>query len=72
MSVYCLDDIVAECIREHARVQTVARGLTKDSKDSIYKESMHAMNSWIESRLCKRKVSREYTSFLNAPSRPVR
>ena len=56
MSVYSLNDVIKECIREHAQVQSISRGLTMDNKESIYKGSMAAMNAWIESRLCKRKV----------------
>lgn len=55
MAYLSLDNIIDECIREHARVATVARGHTMDNKATIYRESFGAMNNWIESRLCKKK-----------------
>ena len=56
MAYFTLDNIVDECIREHARVNTVARGHNVDNKLTIYAESFNALNNWIESRLCKKKV----------------
>ena len=55
MATYGLSDVIAECMRDHARVNTLARGQTEDNKAAIYRESWSAMNAWVESRLCKRK-----------------
>ena len=50
-----LQDVLAEVLAEKARVLTVARGQTPGAKVEIYGEAWRSLNSWIESRLCKRK-----------------
>jgi hypothetical protein len=55
MAYMSLDNIIAECIREHARVSTVSRGLNLESKETLYRDSFSAINSWVESRLSKKK-----------------
>jgi len=50
-----LQDVLAEVLAEKARVLTVARGQTPGAKVEIYSEAWRSLNSWIESRLCKRK-----------------
>lgn len=52
---YTLDDVVADILNEKARVVTVSRGQTSENKETIYRESWAALNTWIETKLAKKK-----------------
>ena len=54
-SCYNLGHVLDEIFAEKARVLTISRGQTPGAKVEIYSESWSSLNSWIESRLCKRK-----------------
>ena len=54
-SCYNLGHVLDEIFAEKARVLTISRGQTPGAKIEIYSESWSSLNSWIESRLCKRK-----------------
>ena len=54
-SQYSLSDVFNECLHEKQRAKTLARGQTDDAKQTIYVESWKALNTWIETRICKKK-----------------
>ena len=52
---FTLDDILAEILKEKAGNISLARGHTRENKETVYRESWAALNAWIETKLSKRK-----------------
>lgn len=55
MAEYNLHHLIQECVDEHAGMKSTSRGHTNGARLDIYMNSWFALNTWIESQLCKRK-----------------
>lgn len=66
-AAYNLDSIVAELLSERSADKAIhnntARGKTQGSKNEIYYSSWGALNSWIESKFAKQRVSLIYLYY---------
>ena len=51
MSLYTLDDVIAECVTNYR-----VKGMAPGAKNEIYNSVWAAMNAWIETKLAKQKV----------------
>jgi hypothetical protein len=50
-----LSEVISDILTEKSSIKTLSRGQTDDAKETILLESWAALNTWIESRICKRR-----------------